>query len=570
VETQSDGTEVRHYRSVTDGDLQREAKVLRLLEERFDDWQAKGYIPSRRIEPGDKTDEPIRTRGWTHWHHLFNPRQLLTLGTFSSIVDQFTDDRHSHVLSLLGLGRLADWNAKLGGWLPQAVNEKGNQVFSNQALNTKYDYCTRGLLKLDTTWYIQSGIARECEVETVKEYIVEPESASNVESRADFWITDPPYADAINYHELSEFFLAWYDKLAHELFPEWYTDSKRALAITGDEEGFRRDMVSSYRNLTHHMPDGGAQIVMFTHQDASVWADLALILWAAGLRVTAAWTIATETSTALKKGNYVQGTVLLILRKRTTDATAFTDELKVQIEDEVTSQLDAMQALDEDETDPSFGDTDYQLAAYAAALRVLTQYSSVEEWDIERELSRSRKSGAPSPIEGIIDEAVQIAADHLIPQGFDSFLWKTLTPAERLYLKGLELESHGEFRTGAYQELARGFGVREYKHLFANSRANETRFKNATEFGTKQLGGDGFAGSHVRHALFAIHEAREQNDAQAGRLWLRNEVTGYWSHRKKLIEILRFLAGMGAASAYWEDDAPAARLVAGAVENDHA
>lgn len=301
-----------------------------------------------------------------------------------------------------------------------------------------------------------------------------------------------------------------------------------------------------------------------------MWADLALILWAAGLRVTAAWTIATETGSALKKGNYVQGTVLLVLRKRTSDATAFTDELKVQIEDEVTSQLDAMQALDEDETDPSFGDTDYQFAAYAAALRVLTQYSSVEEWDIERELSRSRKSGEPSPIEGIIDEAVQIAADHLIPQGFDSFLWKTLTPEERLYLKGLELESHGEFRTGAYQELARGFGVREYTPLFANSRANETRFKNATEFGSKQLGGDGFGGSHVRHALFAIHEAREQNDAQAGRLWLRNEVTGYWSHRKKLIEILQFLAGMGAASDYWEDDAPAARLVAGAVENDHA
>ena len=33
-----------------------------------------------RIEPGEKTDEPIRTRGWTHWHHLFNPRQLLLAG----------------------------------------------------------------------------------------------------------------------------------------------------------------------------------------------------------------------------------------------------------------------------------------------------------------------------------------------------------------------------------------------------------------------------------------------------------------------------------------------------------
>lgn len=42
---------------------------------------------------------------------------------------------------------------------------------------------------------------------------------------------------------------------------------------------------------------------MFTHQDASVWAGLILILWAAGLRVTAAWTLATETDSALKTGN---------------------------------------------------------------------------------------------------------------------------------------------------------------------------------------------------------------------------------------------------------------------------
>ena len=30
------------------------------------DWQAKGWVPDMRIESGDKTDEPIRTRGWTH------------------------------------------------------------------------------------------------------------------------------------------------------------------------------------------------------------------------------------------------------------------------------------------------------------------------------------------------------------------------------------------------------------------------------------------------------------------------------------------------------------------------
>jgi len=552
----------RHYRTVTDGDRRREEKVLRLLEEQFDEWQEKGYLPSRPIEPGNKTGEPMRTRGWTHWHHLFNPRQLLLIGQFAK---EFYK-RGKGIPGLLFLGRINEYNSRISRWKPKDGGGIGGvvNVFSNQALNTLFDYGCRPTVGLKSL--IKSLPSYPISSDTK---VVTSDAKNNAES-CNIWITDPPYADAVNYHELSEFFIAWCDKPLQRLFPEWYTDSKRALAITGEEEDFRRDMVASYRNLAEHMPEDGAQIVMFTHQDASVWADLALILWAAGLRVTAAWTVATETDSALKQGNYVQGTVLLVLRKRTSNPTAFTDQLKVQIEDEVTSQLDAMQALDEDEEEPSFGDTDYQLAAYAAALRVLTQYGSVEEWDIERELSRSRSNGEESPIEGIIEEAVQVAADHLIPQNFDSFQWKTLAPEERLYLKGLELERHGEYRTGAYQELARGFGVREYKPLYASSRANKTRFKTASEFGTKQLGEDGFEGSHVRHALFAVHEARDQDDAQAGRLWLRNELPDYWGNRKKLIEILRYLGSMESVAEHWEEDAKAARLVAGAVENDHA
>ncbi|MCS4198240.1 anti-phage-associated DUF1156 domain-containing protein [Salinibacter ruber] len=555
----------RHYRTVTEADRRREEKVQRLLEDRFDEWQEKGYIPNRRIEPGYNTDQPIRERGWTHWHHLFNPRQLLVNGLFLQEIDNLEDDVIRHVLPLIGNvvfrnSRICRWLMTQGGGIGG-----GKSAFDNQALNTLYNYSTR-------TWLTLRSTALDVETYDVRneDAEVRTEDAREVSTDCHIWVTDPPYADAINYHELSEFFLAWYQKEIRRVFPEWYTDSKRALAITGDEEDFRRDMVASYQNLAENMPDDGAQIVMFTHQDASVWADLALIMWAAGLQVSAAWTIATETDSALKQGNYVQGTVLLVLRKRTSDDTAFTDQLKVQVEDEVQDQLDAMRALDEDEEEPSFGDTDYQLAAYAAALRVLTQYGGVEEWDIERELSRSRSNGEQSPIEEIIEEAVQVAADHLIPQGFDSFQWKTLAPEERLYLKGLELESHGEYRTGAYQELARGFGVREYKSLYADSRANKTRFKGATEFGTKQLDDEGFEGSHVRHALFAVHEAREQDDAQAGRLWLRNELPDYWGNRKKLIEILGYLASMESVAEHWEEDAKAARLVAGAVENDHA
>ena len=71
------------------------------------------------------------------------------------------------------------------------------------------------------------------------------------------------------------------------------------------------------------------------------------ILWAAGLRVTAAWNIVTETESALKEGNYVQGTVCLVLRKRLGEANARRMEIEAEIEEAVAAQLARLTALDE-------------------------------------------------------------------------------------------------------------------------------------------------------------------------------------------------------------------------------
>ena len=43
-----------------DADLAREARLRVLVEESIAEWQAAGLVPDMRIEPGEKTDEPIR------------------------------------------------------------------------------------------------------------------------------------------------------------------------------------------------------------------------------------------------------------------------------------------------------------------------------------------------------------------------------------------------------------------------------------------------------------------------------------------------------------------------------
>jgi hypothetical protein len=552
----------KYYRAPTEADLKREAHVLQLLKERFAKWQEKGYTPSRKIEPGDKTDEPIRTRGWTHWHHLYNPRQLLTIGLFQVLSDKLASSSIQQGTSILGVGRFADWYSRLSKWDPSAANEKSSPTFFNQALNPLLNYACRGLSPLKTTWFL-SILAKRI---TSKTQII-PCDARATTYFADLWITDPPYADAINYEELSELFLAWYGKRLPVLFPDSYADSKRALAVKGTDENFRFSMVECYRRLAEKMSGNGFQLVMFTHQDVDVWSDLALILWAAGLHVTAAWTIATETDTAFRTGKYVQGTVLLILRKRKGDLRGDRADIYPEVLAEVQRQLKTMIEID-DKDDPNFSDADYQLAAYAAALRVVTAYSAIEDIDVERELRRVRKSGESSPLADLIRSAVKIASDFLIPDGLDRSIWRYLSPEERFYLKGMEVEAHGEYRDGVYQEFARGFGVKDYRGLLGSDAANRTRLKTPTELKGRDLSGQGLAGTLLRQVLFAIYKTVEEENPKPGLTYLKQELSNYWDRRQTILALLDYLSKKPSTMEHWRKDADAAHLLRGAISED--
>lgn len=553
----------KHYRAPTEADLKQEVGVLELLTERFAIWQKKGYIPRHQIEPGAETTRLLRERGWTHWHHLYNPRQLLTIGLFNELSEKMANGPVESVSMLLGIGRLADWCSRLCRWDSSSITELGMEVFYNQALNSFANYATRTLKGLITTWHFKIPSK---EINIIKALVMPLDGRVTVYD-ADLWITDPPYADAINYEELSELFLSWYEQRLPSLFPDWYADSKRALAVKGADESFRLSMVECYRRLSENMPDNGFQLVMFTHQDVEVWSDLALILWAAGLHVTAAWTIATETDTSFRTGKYVQGTVLLVLRKRKGELRGDRADIYPEVLAEVQRQLKTMIEID-DKDDPNFSDADYQLAAYAAALRVMTAYSAVEDIDVERELRRVRKPGESSPLADMIRSAVKIASDFLIPEGLDRSIWKYLSPEERFYLKGVEVEAHGEYRDGVYQEFARGFGVKDYRGLLGSDAANRTRLKTPSELKGRDLSGQGFAGTLLRQALFAIYKTVEEENPKPGLTYLRQELSNYWDRRRTILSLLDYLSKKPSTMDHWRKDSDAAHLLRGAISED--
>lgn len=579
----------RRYAAPEEADLRREAHVLELLRERFADWQRQGFIPSKTILDGYNTEQPVRERGWSHWHHLFTPRQLLTHGLIASH-SMKAGSQHLLASAMLNVGRLSDWNSRLSCWLSSKTQIAGGKnTFLNQALNTLFNYSTRPLHFLDSA---QITLSKHFPSK-IKGTVI-PIDAREINYQCDLWITDPPYADAVNYHELGDFFLAWYDKQLAKAFPEWTPDSRAELAVRGDGEDFRRSMVEVYRNLARHMPDNGLQMVMFTHQNPAVWADLGMILWAAGLTATAAWTISTETeAVGIKKGNYVQGTVCLVLRKRAANEPGFLDEVYPLVEDEVKRQIESMQALDED-GEPNFNDADYQLAAYAAALKVLTRYGNLDGRDVEHEVFAVRAKNEKSDFEAVIERALGIACDFLVPRGLDA-TWRDLSLAERYYLRALDIESRGERRKGMYEELARGFGVTDISPLLKSDKANGARMLTPGGFAASGLAplsggstetlparrgrvGSGtphpFAASALRHLLFAIRETTaNDNSPEPGRQYLRDTFgQGYWGQREGFIGLLEWLAALGNAEGMneWISDSEAARILAGRLRNDHA
>jgi len=583
----------RRYSAPDAADLLREARILDLLRERFSEWQQEGFIPSKAIpEGGDKTEEPIRTRGWTHWHHLFTPRQLLTHGVLAEVTAKIALSKEAKVGCLLGMGRMANWDSRLCVWDSSPANEKGALVFLNQALNPLFAFCGRPLEKWDTTWPV---ITPKTVIDCRAVGEVEVCDARDLSETCDIWLTDPPYADAVSYHELSDFFLAWQEKALAHTFPNWTPDCRAQLAVRGQGDDFRRSMVEIYANLANHMPDHGLQVVQFTHQNPGVWADLGMILWAAGLKVTAAWTISTESDVAgFKKGSYVQGTVCLVLRKRIENVPGYLFDIYPLVEDEVRDQLLSMQALDKG-GEPNFNDSDYQLAAYAAALKVLTLYSTLDGKDVADQVFAVRSKSQKSDFEQVIERAITIACNELIPKGL-SDSWRNLSLIERYYLRAVDIESRGERRKGMYEELARGFGVADIKPLLKSDKANGTRVHTPSGFGTSLLapidgavesaaalprrgrasasGPHPFAATPLRHLLFAICEtAAADNDPNQGRQYLRDTFgQTYWGRRESMVRLLDWLAALGNSedTADWAKDSEAARILAGRLRNDDA
>lgn len=548
------------FRAVTEADLTREVTISSYLKQHLDEWHEQGLLPETVIEKGVETERLYRERGWTHWHHLFNPRQLL----LHALLNKYSTAR-----TKLFVASGFEHSSRLCRWNPGLGNDKVEQVFSNQALNPLFTYGARGIV------FLENKISQKIkETAIVGQWDVCNRPAVQHNTFADIFITDPPYGDAVKYEEILEFFIAWLRSNPPPEFSEWTWDSRRDEAVRGEDHDFKLSMVAAYKQMASCMPDNGLQVLMFTHQSGNIWADMANIVWASGLRVSAAWYIVTETDSALRDGSYVKGTILLVLRKRLGTKRTSQTELAYELEDEVSLQVKRLTGLNDEVVATSkrpkdgnlFEDADLQMAGYAAALQVLTKYSIIDGKDMTQEALRPRVAGQKLLVDELIDFAVDTANKALVPHGLEESLWNGFNPAERFYLKMLDMESRGLHSLDNYQNFAKAFSVRGWQAFMGSDRANEARLRSAVEFGRAEMAeGSELFNTSTRAVLYALMELQAEKDIDEVLAGLPHNLPNYYSERQTVAKLAAYIAKKLEESRPAE--ASAARVLAAAIDN---
>ncbi|TIM20550.1 MAG: DNA methylase, partial [Mesorhizobium sp.] len=245
----------------------------------------------------------------------------------------------------------------------------------------------------------------------------------------------------------------------------------------------------------------------------SIWADMANIVWASGLHVTAAWYVVTETESALREGSYVKGTVLLVLRKRRGTRKVTRDDLAWEIQEEV---------------------------------EALTRFAVIDGRDMTAEAIRPRVKGDTTFVDGLIAFAVDTANQCLVPQGIPKTHWDKLKPAERFYLKMLDMEARGAKTLDNYQNFSKAFKVRDFRPLLASMKANDARLKSAVEFGRGEMSeGSELYESVLRAVLYAVMELVKNVDGSEVLAHLTLNIPNYYgdmTQRELAIELADYVA----------------------------
>ena len=293
-------------------------------------------------------------------------------------------------------------------------------------------------------------------------------SATNLPEICDKSVTaivvDPPYADNVQYAELSDFFYVWLKRTQGHRRPEWFMTSlcdhseeavvnaarfrngtmaaKEANRLA--HEFYQKLMTQSFQEARRVLRDDGVLTVMFTHKKQEAWESLFTSLIDAGFTITATWPVKTESEHSLHQArkNAAQSTVILVARKRPQTAKTgyFDAEMRKEIRHAARKSAERLQK-------EGLNPVDQLVGSFGPAIEVYSRHSGVRT-----------DTGEPVGVSRALDEASEAVTDFRIQQLAEKGL-EGVEAEGRFYLLCWDVLQAGEFRFNEAKLLGHAVGM---------------------------------------------------------------------------------------------------------------
>lgn len=359
-------------------------------------------VPDERLVTSQYRRYSNLTYGIDTWAAMFLPRQRYTLAVMArtireahaAMVREGMDAARAAALSTylgLAVNRVVDYNSSFTTWRPTVEAPRG--TFPQQSIRMGWDFVeidpfSAGPSNWEgaVTW-IQKALVHCCTASSTSAH-VQRANAQDLpfgDGEFDAVIIDPPYYDAFQYGDLSDFFYVWLKRSIGHLYPDLFVtpltpkaaevienraDKKSPEYISHEE--FELRLQNALNEVARVVKDDGVVSIVFAHTDPEAWERLLNGLRNAGMVVTTSWPMQSERAgrSTANISAVLASSVVLVCRKAKAQQEGFYDDVVRELEARLESRLSTF-------TEMRLTGADYFVSAIGPAFEVFAKYSRV-------------------------------------------------------------------------------------------------------------------------------------------------------------------------------------------------
>ena len=388
-----------------------------------------------QMNTADSTTVAGRGYGISRWSELFTPRQLLVLFTLVKQIrrahaemldDGMAEDRARALATFFGMafGRLVNSFNTFNRWKPRdqiTIPAIGDR----QALKMVYDFPEINPLS-ETAGCLSMALQNEADCIRYLAQSRMPAAVTRGNAEKLFYddetfdavITDPPYYSSIYYADLSAFFYVWLKRIVGDLYPEHFTlpappKRREAVAQPSEHGGDAAKANAHYQDLMRRsfaearrvLKPGAPLVCVYAHRTTEGWATLIRALVDAGLTVTEAWPVQTESRSRVNAlgAAALSDSIFFVARRRQQANTGqYETEVEPELHGIARERVTTLWAGGK-----GIGGADLLMAAVGAGLRAYTRFAQVEY-----------ANGDPVPAERYLREVEGAVLDVMLDEIF--------------------------------------------------------------------------------------------------------------------------------------------------------